>query len=73
MSAWQRKAHCLVAEDCFAAWRAANPPARRKHKPYSVPAQAQALVDCLRSGDEMRAKAIFLHRAEFGATEYVGG
>lgn len=67
---WQEKAHRLIAADCFAAWRDANTPRRKQHRPYTVPEQARALVECLASNDEPRAKAIFIHRAEFGITEY---
>ena len=56
---WQEKAHRLIAEMCEASYRQSNPPGKRRHVPYSVPALAQELVACLNANDEERAKAVF--------------
>jgi hypothetical protein len=64
---WQQKAHAVIAELCAAAWRRTNLDRHGrpypKHRPYPRPADAQALVECLNSNDEERAKAIFLRLA----------
>lgn len=69
-ASWRTKAERCIAEDCFRAWRLANPRGQKRHRPYSVPPQARALVDCLAVDDGHLAKVIFQHRARFGATEY---
>lgn len=56
---WRDKANQIIARECLAAYREANE-GRKRHIPYRVPPIAQALVDCLREGDEERAKAIFV-------------
>lgn len=33
---------------------------RKRHVPYSVPQAAQDLIDCIKTNNEERAKAIFL-------------
>ena len=60
LAPWEVKAHQLISAMCFASWRQANPPGRKRHRPYSVPALAQELVTCLGRNDEVGAKAIFL-------------
>jgi hypothetical protein len=57
---WHDKAHRLIAEMSAASYRQANPGGRKKHRPYSVPPIAAALVDALGRNDEERAKALFL-------------
>lgn len=56
---WRDKANEIIARECLAAYRAANE-GRNRHIPYRVPPIAQALVECLREGNEGRAKAIFV-------------
>jgi hypothetical protein len=64
MKTWQDKAHQIIAQECSAAYRAANQKRdgtwRKKHVPYHVPPIAQALVECLNTDDEVRAKSIFI-------------
>lgn len=35
----------------------------KRHRPYTIPADAEELVDCLGEDDEQRAKAIFQRHA----------
>ena len=64
MEPWEVKARHLIAQMCAASWRQVNTTKagrlRRKHHPYSVPALAQTLVECLSTQNEERAKRIFL-------------
>ena len=60
---WQQKAHTIIAELCRQSYHQAN---RKKdgtlyqrHRPYSVPPMAQALVEALGTNDEEGAKALF--------------
>jgi len=61
---WHAKAHRLIAEMCQASYAHANRKADgtlyRRHRPYSVPALAGELVDCLGANNEEGAKAVFL-------------
>lgn len=70
MTTWRDKANRVISADCMAEWREANtlPNGRRRkrHVPYSVPKTAQELVECLKSDDEERAKAIFIRLAVTG-------
>lgn len=60
---WHDKAKQIIAEECRAAWRAANPPGRKRHKPYRVPEIADALIAALNKNDEHEAKRLFvIHR-----------
>ena len=63
MKTWRDKANKEIATACFAAWKAANirkdGRLYRAHRPYTVPAIADALVDCLARDDEHEAKRIF--------------
>lgn len=60
------RAHRLIASDARIAWRKANtrPNGRRykRHRPYSLPDRAAALVEALGSGDPERVSAIMLYR-----------
>ena len=62
---WRDKAHRRIRELCSNAYRQANQLPngmfRKKHVPYTVPAEASALVKCLDTDDEMRAKSIFVY------------
>jgi hypothetical protein len=66
MEPWREKANRVIAELCAESYRAANyvkGAKRKRHIPYSVPTIAQALVECLATGDEIGAKSIFLRLA----------
>lgn len=63
MKTWQDKAHKIIAQECLQAQRAANRQRRKQHIPYHVPPIAQALVECLDTDDEVRAKSIFVRLA----------
>lgn len=72
MESWERKAHEVITQLCEASARQANTDPRtgrlyQRHRPYSVPVIAQALVECLshrRADAEERAKALFLQLNE---------
>jgi hypothetical protein len=67
MDPWQAKAHRLIADMCEASYRQANTKPHggryQRHRPYSVPALAQALIACLTREDEEAAKRIFVDYA----------
>lgn len=54
------KAQRLIAEDCAASYRQANPRKGRKHRSYAVPARAKALVEALGRNDAEGVAAIML-------------
>lgn len=62
---WQDKVHARIAALCLASYLKANTRKDGKryarHVPYSVPEEAQALVECLGKDDEERAKSIMLY------------
>lgn len=62
---WRAKAEKRIAELCTASYRQANTlkDGRRaaRHRPYSVPALAEELVECLKNDDEARAKLLFIN------------
>jgi hypothetical protein len=64
---WEAKAHRIIAAECLASYLQTNtrPDGQRyrRHRPYAVPATAEALVRCLGTNDEAGAKAIFLRIA----------
>jgi hypothetical protein len=68
MKPWEQKANRIIAELSRRSWLQANllknDRLRKRHAPYSVPPLAEALMECLGSGDEERAKALF-HRHHY--------
>ena len=62
---WRDKVHDRIRTLCNEAWRNKNirPDGRRykKHRPYQVPAEAQALVEALGRDDEELCKSILLY------------
>jgi hypothetical protein len=66
MASWKEKAHRIIGELSAVAYRQANRlpngTMRKKHVPYSIPAEAAELVDCLNKNDERRAKALFIRQ-----------
>lgn len=65
MKPWQEKAHRLIGNVCRNSYEHAQiskltGKRYKKHVPYSVPSFAQDLIDCLNTGNEERAKALFL-------------
>jgi hypothetical protein len=62
---WRDKANRLIAAACRQSQLQANtkPDGTRykKHRPYSVPAVAKNLIDCLNADDEHRAKSLYLY------------
>lgn len=64
---WQHKAQRIIAELCSESYKQANYRDGRKlkgsHRPYSVPQDAELLVQCLRTNDEETAKAVFIRHA----------
>jgi hypothetical protein len=61
---WRHKAEEIIAAMCMASYRQANYRNGRKlakHVPYSVPAAAQALVECLERDDEHAAKSLMAY------------
>lgn len=67
MKPWREKANREIERLCRESYLHMNQYSdgtmRRKHVPYSVPAIAKALVDCLNRDDEETAKAIFVKLA----------
>ena len=59
-----RKAMRVIHEDCHAAWQEENilpnGRKRKKHRPYSVPARAAALVKALGKDDAEAVSALLL-------------
>ncbi len=62
IEAWKRKAHRLIADMCRESYLLANK-GRKRHVPYSVPADAAFLIECLTNNDEVGAKNYFIKRA----------
>ncbi len=63
MTPWREKANRLIANLSMMAYREANYRNGKKlkrHVPYSIPALASQLVECLNKNDEHQAKALFL-------------
>lgn len=66
--AWRHKANRLIQAMSFKAWHDANHDKRgrryKRHRPYVIPAEAEALVECLGMHDQVaaehRAKDMFL-------------
>lgn len=67
MEPWEAKAHRIIADAAYAAWRQENhgrtEKRYRKHRPYAIPDEAHKLVAILgwhdRKAAEHAAKAIF--------------
>lgn len=57
---WQAKANRLIGEMAREAYRLAGNRPGRKHRPYSLPPVADALVKALGENDEVAAKALFV-------------
>lgn len=49
-----------IAELCGASYRAANPPRRKRHTPYSVPDLAAAMVRAMDADDADEGKRLLL-------------
>jgi hypothetical protein len=62
---WQDKAHKIIGtlsrESYEKENRLPNGRFRKKHRPYSIPATAKALVEALGRNDEEGAKAIMMY------------
>jgi hypothetical protein len=62
--AWEYKAEKIISELCLESYKQANyfknGQKKKKHVPYSVPAIAQELLNCIKTDDEEKAKAIFI-------------
>lgn len=70
---WREKANRRIQELARGSWRAANTlhsgprkgQLRKRHRPYTIPAEADALVEALGDHDEqrgeLRAKRIFVY------------
>jgi hypothetical protein len=62
-SLWRTKCHEIIYKLSEASYRQANylpnGRKRKRHVPYTVPALAEELVDCLYKDDEHRAKSLF--------------
>ena len=61
---WVKKANALVYALCQKSYMQANyknGKKYKKHVPYSVPQEAQDLLDCIQRDDEEGAKAMFLY------------
>lgn len=62
---WREKAHRVIGQLAHAAYEKANRlpngRLRKRHVPYALPEVARALVECLGTDDEARAKGIFLY------------
>jgi hypothetical protein len=67
MKPWEEKANRIIGTLCLESWRKANHDKNgkryKRHVPYSVPEDAQTLVDCLKTGDEVTAKSLFIRMA----------
>ncbi len=61
-----RKAHRIIGVLCMASYVQANTRKDggryKKHRPYSVPEEAEELIDCLNRDDEHTLKSIFMER-----------
>ena len=69
---WRDKAHRLIENLCWASYLQANTrkDGRRykRHHPYTSPALADELVQCLGNDDEVGAKKLFLSYDGINAT-----
>jgi hypothetical protein len=67
MTPWREKANRVIGQLCRESWRKANHDKNgnryKRHRPYTVPEDAQTLVDCLNKDDEVTAKALFIRLA----------
>lgn len=65
MKTWQDKVHqtihALCTQEYLRANQLSNGQLRKCHAPYSVPAEASELCDCLKHNDEHRAKSIMMY------------
>lgn len=68
MESWQEKAHRIIAALSRESWAKVNilknGRQRKKHVPYTIPEAAADLVECLKTNDEERAKAMFVFNYE---------
>lgn len=64
---WREKASRVIGQLCRDAWYKLNHDKHgkrfKRHRPYTVPDDAQTLVDCLNKNDEETAKALFIRMA----------
>ena len=64
MNTWQDKAHKRIASLSHEAYLKTNTlkngTLARKHRPYTIPAEAEELIRCLNENDEHAAKALFV-------------
>ncbi|RJQ30278.1 hypothetical protein C4565_00405 [Candidatus Parcubacteria bacterium] len=64
MQPWEEKANKIIASMCRGSWYMSNHDKHgrrfKRHRPYTVPPDAQLLVECLGKGDEETAKSIFI-------------
>ena len=65
-----RKAHRIIGVLCMVSYLKANTRKDggryKKHRPYSVPVEAEDIIDCLNRDDEHTLKAIFMERNALG-------
>lgn len=59
---WIIKAHEIISKLSSQAYYKANFKngiQLKKHVPYSIPEEAQELIECIKSNDELKAKQLF--------------
>lgn len=60
---WRDAVSRAIAAQCLTEYRRANPPGSRRHKPYSAPDLARAMMRSLDTDDEAEGKRLLLlHR-----------
>ena len=62
---WRDKVHKVINALCRQSYLKANMlpngQLRKRHVPYTVPQEAQDLIKCLNSNDEVAAKSLIMH------------
>lgn len=65
MMSWQNKVSRVIQALCQESYDSAQTSKSgkryKKHHPYTIPTEAEALVNCLDTNDEERAKAMMLY------------
>ena len=71
---WQTKANGIIAALCKQAYLRANTKKDgtlyKRHRPYSVPLEAEELIKALDTNDEHKAKSLFLHNYTISKTDW---
>lgn len=74
MKEWEKKAHRVINALCRQSFLKQNTTKsgalRKIHAPYSVPVEAVELIDCLKTGNELKAKSMFCFNYEISRLSF---